>query len=251
MAVNCRLHHKAAQDNLKKFTAQTPVHVMNAPREGKPLLVLDLDHTLLDFSSKTLQQDQSTRIHGQGLAAAMKRPFMDDFLVKCYQHYDLVVWSQTSWRWLETKLIELGMVSHPHYKFCFVLDKTSMFTIVSTKRDGTSVKHHVKPLEIIWRKFPNQWGPHNTVHIDDLSRNFALNLGNGLKCKAFFRKKSSSRRDTELLGLSNYLVQLAQTPEVDFEKVDFTYWMDVVNGKKKIKVDNNDDPEDKKLASSK
>ena len=109
MVVNCRLHHKAAQDNLKKFTAQTPVHVMNAPREGKPLLVLDLDHTLLDFSSKTLQQDQSTRIPGQGLAAAMKRPFMDDFLVKCYQHYDLVVWSQTSWRWLETKLIEPPM----------------------------------------------------------------------------------------------------------------------------------------------
>ena len=28
----------------------------------------------------------------------MKRPYMDDFLTKAYQHYDLVVWSQTSWR---------------------------------------------------------------------------------------------------------------------------------------------------------
>ena len=236
---------------MKKFTAETPVHVMNPPRVGKPLLVLDLDHTLLDFSSKTLQQDQSTRVPGQGMAAAMKRPYMDEFLVTCYQHYDLVVWSQTSWRWLETKLIELGMVSHPHYKFCFVLDKTSMFTIVSTKRDGSSVRHHVKPLEIIWRKFAQQWGPHNTVHIDDLSRNFALNLGNGLKCSAFFRKKSKSRRDTELLGLSHYLVQLAQTPGVNFEKVDFSHWMDVVSGKKKIQVQDDDADADaaKKLAS--
>ena len=224
---------------------------MNPPRDGKPLLVLDLDHTLLDFSSKTLQQDVSTRVPGQGMAAKMKRPFMDDFLSNLYPYYDLVVWSQTSWRWLETKLIELGMVSHPRYKFCFVLDKTSMFTIVSTKRDGSSVQHHVKPLEIIWRKFPERWGAHNTVHIDDLSRNFALNLGNGLKCKAYFRKKASSRRDTELLGLSTYLVQLAQTPGVDFEKVDFGNWMDVVSGKKKIESgDNtNEDDDDKKLES--
>ena len=246
------LHHKAAQDNLKKFTAQTPVHVMHPPRDGKPLLVLDLDHTLLDFSSKTLQEDTSaaTRIPGQGLAAAMKRPFMDDFLAKCYQHYDLVVWSQTSWRWLETKLIELGMVSHPHYKFCFVLDKTSMFRIVSTNaRDHSSVSHHVKPLQIIWSKFPDRWGPHNTVHVDDLARNFALNLGSGLKCTAYFRKKSRSRRDTELLGLSTYLVQLAQSG-VDFETADFAQWMDVVSGKKKI-VQDDDQTKDAKNGASK
>jgi ubiquitin-like domain-containing CTD phosphatase 1 len=47
------LQHKANEDNLKKFTADTEVFIMNEPRPGKPLLVLDLDHTLLDFSSKT------------------------------------------------------------------------------------------------------------------------------------------------------------------------------------------------------
>jgi ubiquitin-like domain-containing CTD phosphatase 1 len=231
------LQHKANGENLKKFTAETPVHIMNPPRDGKPLLVLDLDHTLLDFSSKTLQQDNSTRVPGQGLAAVMKRPFMDDFLTKCYPYYDIVVWSQTSWRWLETKLIELGMVTHPGYKFCFVLDKTSMFKVVSTKRDGMAIQHHVKPLQLIWSKFTDRWGSHNTVHIDDLSRNFALNLGNGLKISAFHRKKQSGRRDTELLSLSNYLVLLAQAG-VNFDNVDFSQWLDVVSGTKTI-VDNN------------
>ena len=163
----------------------------------------------------------------------MKRRFMDDFLTKCYPYYDIVVWSQTSWRWLETKLIELGMVTHPGYKFCFVLDKTSMFTVVSTKRDGTSIQHHVKPLQIIWGKFPDRWGSHNTVHIDDLSRNFALNLQNGIKCSAYHRRKSAGKRDTELLGLSNYLVQLAQAG-VNFDSVDFSQWTDVVNGSKQL-----------------
>jgi ubiquitin-like domain-containing CTD phosphatase 1 len=103
-----------------------------------------------------------------------------------------------------------------------------MFTVTSTKRDGTSVVHHVKPLQIIWTKFPH-WGSHNTIHLDDLSRNFALNLSNGLKCKSYFRKKSSARRDSELLGLSRYLELLALA-EVDFQKVDFSSWIDVVSG---------------------
>jgi ubiquitin-like domain-containing CTD phosphatase 1 len=187
------LQHVANLENLKKFTTQTMIHVMNEPRMGKPLLVLDLDHTLLDFSSKTLQRDASTTVVGSGVAALMKRPYMDQFLVDCYVHYDLVVWSQTSWRWLETKLTELGMITHPGYKFCFVLDKTSMFTVTSTKRDRSagvggggeiSVQHHVKPLQIIWSKFATQWNTSNTVHVDDLQRNFALNPFNGMSRQA-------------------------------------------------------------------
>ena len=145
---------------------------------------------------------------------------MDEFLTAVYPHYDLVVWSQTSWRWLETKLIELGMLANPGYKFCFVLDKTSMFTVTSTRRDGSSVTHHVKPLQLIWSKFADRWSSKNTVHIDDLGRNFALNLGSGIKISAYYRKKSSARRDAELLGLLRYLEELAQS-KMDFDDVEF------------------------------
>jgi ubiquitin-like domain-containing CTD phosphatase 1 len=88
------LQHVTNGENLKRFTEKTPVHIMNPPRQGKPLLVLDLDHTLLDFSSKTLQRDSSVNRHvpGQGMAAVMKRPYMDDFLAACYQHFDMVEW---------------------------------------------------------------------------------------------------------------------------------------------------------------
>lgn len=121
------------------------------------------------------------------------------------------------------------MITNPGYRICFVLDKMSMFTVKSTKRGGTSVVHHVKPLQIIWSKFP-RWGSHNTVHIDDLSRNFALNLGSGIKIKAYYRKKSQAARDSELLGLSKYLVELAEA-KVSFDDVDFDSWQDVVSGK--------------------
>lgn len=129
--------HCANTTKLQQFTAATPIHIMNDPRPNKPLLVLDLDHTLLDFSSKSLLLQQPSTpssslslLHSSDAAAPndpvasqMKRPYLDEFLSHCYPHYDMVIWSQTSWRWLETKLIELNMIAHPGYKFCFVLDK--------------------------------------------------------------------------------------------------------------------------------
>eukprot|EP01034_Spumella_vulgaris_P022048 gene22048-28143_t len=101
----------------------------------------------------------------------MKRPHMDAFLAEVYPHYDIAIWSQTHWKWVEIKLIELGILSHPQYKICFILDKSSMFSMDSGK---------VKPLHIIWSKYPQYWGKHNTLHVDDLARNFVINKSSGV-----------------------------------------------------------------------
>ena len=106
-----------------------------------------------------------------------------------------------------------------------------MFRITSQRRSGEEIQHHVKPLQIIWSKFP-QWSSANTVHVDDLARNFALNRGSGLKIKAFHRKKGG-RRDLELLGLTKYLEQLALS-QLSFDDVDFNDWTDVVQGRREL-----------------
>jgi len=108
-------------EKLCQFTASTAINVIAPPRAGKRLLVLDLDHTLLDFKQDSVAQ----------------RPFLEYFLTACYVNYDLVIWSQTSWRWLEVKMTELGLLAHAHFKVCFVLDKTSMFSIVDEPRRWT------------------------------------------------------------------------------------------------------------------
>lgn len=225
---------------------------MNEPRPKKPLLVLDLDHTLLDFSSKKLiaAAPNASTASVPELISKMKRPYMDQFLSNAYQHYDLCVWSQTSWRWLETKLTELGMLTHPGYKWCFVLDKSSMFSITSRTKKGKKMDHYVKPLQIIWSKFPGRWGEHNTVHLDDLARNFAMNLANGLKVTAYYRKKSSSARDIELQGLAQYLGQLAREVS-DFRKVKFSQWREVLSGKiKLLQEDSNNGENDESNAKA-
>ena len=68
-------------------------------------------------------------------------------------------------------------MDNPAYRVCFVLDKASMF------RSGPRQKY-IKPLHIIWSKYPNLWGKHNTVHVDDLHRNFAMNPENGILVRA-------------------------------------------------------------------
>jgi ubiquitin-like domain-containing CTD phosphatase 1 len=70
--------------DLKKFTDSLEINFIQEPRPGKKLLVLDLDHTILDFSSSS-----------SVTAERMKRPFMDFFLETMYESYDIAIWSQT------------------------------------------------------------------------------------------------------------------------------------------------------------
>ena len=155
---------------LEKLVTRTSIQYIHAPRKKKGLLVLDLDHTLMDFSCRS---DFVTEM--------LKRPYMDYFLTTVYAYYDIAIWSQTNWKWLELKLKELGMLKSNTYKICFALDKSSMFT----------VRHsYVKPLQLIWRKCSDLWGPHNTLHVDDLSKNFELNKSSGVLVTPFYLKES-------------------------------------------------------------
>jgi ubiquitin-like domain-containing CTD phosphatase 1 len=220
--------------NLSKFTHNTQLFLMNSFRTSppKPLLVLDLDHTLLDFSSRALQDaEDDTAV--ASLHESICRPFMHEFLAAMYQQYDLAVWSQTAYVWVEHKLIELGIASNSEYKLVFALDKTSMFKVEATKSDGENHKHYVKPLGVIWDNAAlprGHFSPANTVHIDDLAKNFVLNPNNGVACTAYYRKKSDAKDDVELALLAKYLSRLANEVR-DFQTVDHSKWRDVAEGK--------------------
>eukprot|EP00512_Aurantiochytrium_limacinum_P005502 CAMPEP_0171514686 /NCGR_PEP_ID=MMETSP0959-20130129/2993_1 /TAXON_ID=87120 /ORGANISM="Aurantiochytrium limacinum, Strain ATCCMYA-1381" /LENGTH=351 /DNA_ID=CAMNT_0012053061 /DNA_START=143 /DNA_END=1195 /DNA_ORIENTATION=- len=209
--LEAELRMAEAREALADRIETTVIHVMNSPREGKGLLVLDLDHTLLDFSYRKHSSSPED----------LKRPFMDEFLATAYRHFDIVAWSQTRWHYVELKLTELGIISHSEYKICFALDRTSMFK-VTRERDGETKRHEVKALELIWAKFP-QWSAKNTVHIDDLARNFAMNPQSGLQCTAFKRRRSRSVNDRELLEIGAYLEHIAETEE-DFSRLDHSKW---------------------------
>ncbi|KAG7448212.1 HAD subfamily IIID h [Guyanagaster necrorhizus] len=202
---------------VKEYTSKTRINIIHPVRPGKKLLVLDIDYTILD--TKPL-------LSGSLPPAECARPGLHEFLEAIYPFYDICIWSQTSWIWLETKMVELGMVGgNRNYQISFVLDKTSMFTVFS-QRDNKPWRHSVKPLQIIWNLIP-QFGPRNTIHIDDLSRNFALNPGQGLKIQAFKNAHTQEAvMDRELEKLGRYMLSIANVE--DFRTLEHNYWKDVV-----------------------
>ena len=124
------------------------VKILNEPREGKKLLVLDIDYTLFDH--------RSTAETGRELM----RPYLHEFLTTAYevigtyrymnynqlrskihrcipnqsqmfyfQDYDIVIWSATNMKWIEEKMKVLGCDTHPGYKLSFYLDSRAMISI--------------------------------------------------------------------------------------------------------------------------
>ncbi|SCV68280.1 BQ2448_401 [Microbotryum intermedium] len=197
--------YKAAQNvrnmrKLKQAIAALTIDEMNPPRAGKKLLVLDLDYCILDTD--------------------FARPYLHQFLGAISPFYDIVIWSQTSWRWLETKLVELDIIGESapgRYNIITTLDRTPMFSVYS-QREGKPYKHEVKALPILWAKFPNHYSSLNTIHVDDLARNFAINPRNGLRVKAYKDAMRSGAHDDELVYVAKYLLQLVHVD--DFTALD-------------------------------
>ena len=74
---------------LREYIDKTDVHFINPLRNNReggryPLCVLDLDHTLMDFSRRVVAE------RGEEGVGMVKRPFMDEFLISVYRDYDIV-----------------------------------------------------------------------------------------------------------------------------------------------------------------
>ncbi|CAG2191566.1 UBLCP1 [Mytilus edulis] len=181
------------------------IEFMNEPRAGKKLLVLDIDYTLFDHRSVAEQFNE------------LIRPFLHEFLQSAYEHYDIVIWSATSMKWIEVKMKELGCTSNPNYKLCFMLDSSAMIS-VHTPKYGVI---EVKPLGVIWGKY-KQWDASNTIMFDDIRRNFIMNPKTGLRIRAFREAHMNRHKDTELLKLSKYLKDISNVE--DFTELNHKYW---------------------------
>ncbi|PRP76063.1 hypothetical protein PROFUN_01779 [Planoprotostelium fungivorum] len=209
------------EENMSKLHNRlktTEIHLINEPRPDKKLLVLDLDYTLLDM--KALDKATSTR--------DIMRPHLEEFLIAAFKKYDIAFWSQTHWKWIEMKLSEMGCFNNPHYHVLFALDRKSMFPITTHAKEGKDHTHEVKALEIIWNKLP-QYSAKNTIHVDDLRRNFAMNPQSGLKVHAF-KDALQNREDKELFHLSQYLDFIGD--HEDFTTLDHSQWKYTIGLKK-------------------
>lgn len=181
------------------------IEEMNPPREGKKLLVLDIDYTLFDHRSSAERGEE------------LMRPYLHEFLTASYQFYDIVIWSATGMKWIKVKMEELGVTKNENYKLLFMMDSGAMITL-HTERYGVI---ETKPLGVIWGKYP-QYTRENTIMFDDLRRNFLMNPQCGLKIRPFKNAHQNRDKDKELVKLTEYLMEIASLDS--FESLDHSKW---------------------------
>ncbi|XP_033209304.1 ubiquitin-like domain-containing CTD phosphatase 1 [Belonocnema kinseyi] len=190
---------------IQKRIDQYNIQELNPLREGKKLLVLDIDYTLFDHRS----------VAESGIE--LMRPYLHEFLTRAYKDYDIVIWSATSMKWINEKMKLLGVTSNTNYKIAFHLDSLAMISVHTPKYGVVDVK----PLGIIWGKY-KQFSPKNTIMFDDIRRNFIMNPQSGLRIRPFKQAHLNRHKDRELLKLSNYLELIAKVD--DFQILNHRKW---------------------------
>ncbi|PON58159.1 Ubiquitin domain containing protein [Trema orientale] len=194
------------KQKLRRRIDQYKIELKNPCREGKKLLVLDIDYTLFDHRSTAENPLE------------LMRPYLHEFLTAAYAEYDIMIWSATSMKWVELKMGQLGVLNNPNYKITALLDHLAMITVQSDSRGIFDCK----PLGLIWAHFPEFYSSKNTIMFDDLRRNFVMNPQNGLTIKPFKKAHSSRESDQELVKLTEYLLAIAELD--DLGTLDHSNW---------------------------
>ncbi|CAJ0968362.1 unnamed protein product [Ranitomeya imitator] len=247
------------EENLAKISRRVKdykVEVLNPPREGKKLLVLDVDYTLFgqyvalaswlvrpgcpepygavytmesdgaghkSLVKKNNHENRLRHYPGDHRSCAetgleLMRPYLHEFLTSAYEDYDIVIWSATSMKWIEAKMKELGVSTNENYKITFMLDSAAMITVHTPRRGLIAVK----PLGVIWGKYGDSYSKRNTIMFDDIGRNFLMNPQNGLKIRPFMKAHLNRDKDKELLKLSEYLKEIAKLE--DLSDLNHKHW---------------------------
>ncbi|KAF4528435.1 hypothetical protein B566_EDAN013440 [Ephemera danica] len=199
---------------IERRVREYEVKIINNPREGKKLLVLDIDYTLFDHRSAA------------ETGFELMRPYLHEFLTSAYEDYDIVIWSATSMKWIEEKMKLLGVSAHTSYKIMCNLDSLAMIS-VHTPKYGVI---EVKPLGVLWGKFP-QYSARNTIMFDDIRRNFLMNPQSGLKIRPFKKAHMNRTTDQELVLLARYLKDISTLD--DFTVLNHKHWERFRPGKKR------------------
>ncbi len=178
--------------------------VMNG--NPKPLLVLDLDETLVHTLEKPLSRPADLQVCGFHVYL---RPHLREFLVAMQEVFDLAVWSAGSSDYVEPTVEKL-----------FAGLNAPLF-VWSSRRCTRRFDHEVHDVYYIkdLRKVKKKgFDLRRVLIVEDLERNCERNFGNAVYVRAF----EGCSEDSELKSLAAYLKTLASQP--NFRTVEKRYW---------------------------
>ena len=174
--------------------------------EDRPLLILDLDETLVHARRTPLPHAPDFTIAPYVL---YRRPGLDAFLQHVAVHFRLAVWTSSSPAYAQA-VVSHVFESPPQLVFVWASDRCTM------RRDVESdTWAQTKPLSKLRRR---GYDLRRVLVVDDSPEKHTRNYGNLVTVQAF----EGDPADDELPRLARYLEQLA--PEPDYRQVEKRRW---------------------------
>ena len=179
----------------------------------RPLLILDLDETLIHASEVPLDQTPDFVIAPYML---YRRPGVAVFLERMARHYELAVWTSSSPAYARRVTDQL-FDDPERLAFVWASDRCT------PRRDLESDTWcQSKPLHKVGRR---GYDLRRVLVVDDSPEKHTRNYGNLVRVRPF----EGDPADDELPLLASYLEQLAREP--DFRRIEKRWWRRIGDGR--------------------
>ncbi len=201
------------------------LNLVSEPESNNPLLVLDIDETLI--STKRLSaklepltlvgtdkddcsQEESQRAlerlisitepadllykDGVDVYSIVKRPGLDYFLRQVSKHYKIAIWSAASDHYVN---FVVDNIIRPITNPVFVWSSKRTIFKRSLEMHGEFTPNNlviIKPLQKLWRR--GKYNKYNTIVIDDNYSTFSRNYGNAIPISEFNRDSTDIKLNT-------------------------------------------------------
>lgn len=172
----------------------------------KPLLILDLDETLIFGSERALQRDADFRV---GPFYLYKRPYVDEFLSSVARVYDVAIWSSASESYVESIARKL-VCNVDEWKFVW-----SRSRCIARLNPETFETYFIKDLRKVKRL---GFDLNRMLIVDDTPSKVCRNFGNAIYVLPY----EGAGNDNELVILERFLHSLHSFP--NFRELEKRGW---------------------------
>lgn len=184
-------------------------------KETKPLLILDLDGTLIHFISRIekIEDHHEVAIEVPKEGVLCKRPYAVAFITEISKWYDIGIWTAASKDYADIAVKTLFPKPENVFPvFVYSREKCKQKHIPiereslwETSRMAATMT--IKPLVKMWKKFP-MYNRYNTIIVDDTKETFIDNPVNAIHVTRW----TGQSEDSELMTLYSYLKKLVLHP---------------------------------------
>ncbi|MDJ0365388.1 HAD family hydrolase [Hymenobacter sp. H14-R3] len=175
----------------------------------KPLLILDLDETLIHATAEKIRADFDFQVYQYFV---YKRPGLTEFLTQCAVHFTLAVWSSASDDYVQAVVKQLfpGSLTPA---FVWGRSRCTRFTVAEVEEEGFYSLDYSRKYEFAKRlkKVARRgYDLKRTLIVDDTPEKVSQNYGNAIYIKPYLGELT----DNELPALADYLLLLKNAENV-------------------------------------